>query len=315
MNILITGATGFIGRRLVEDISMKEGYKIYCLVRHTSRIDALKKYNVKFINADIGDYGSLKRNVPEQIDIVYHLAGYVKNNDLRKLHEVNVVGTENISRLSYDLKVRQMVYTSSVAVVSGNPDVPLVEDMPFKATNVYGQSKIEAEKKVLAYRRKGLKAAIFRPCMIYGEDEPHLLGLIIRLLKYGLLPVFRAGSNKLHLGYVGNVCNALIYSLGRHEFMEGAFFIADTEVLTVREILDILVDEIGARPPLVISGGITNLFVRLPYLGKIVKFSLKDRIYSMKRILGTGYRTAFRAEPSLRSSARSFVEKKQKGSR
>ncbi len=135
------------------------------------------------------------------------------------------MGTDNICGLAEKLNVEKMVYLSSVAVVSGNDCVPLSEDLPYKANNIYGESKIEAEKVVLGYRRKGLNVVILRLPPVYGEDEPHLLKKIIYLLKLRMLPLVNAGSNKLHLAYVKNVTKAILFSLNDERFLEGAYFI------------------------------------------------------------------------------------------
>ena len=307
MEILITGATGFIGKNLVEALVKEGSHQLYALVRKASKSDFLKKQGVNLIYADITSAESLKEVRQYKIDAVFHCAGYIEDNNREKLYQVNVLGTENICRLALELNVERLVYLSSVAVVSGNSQVPLTEDLAFSATNIYGLSKIEAEKKVLEFRKKGLNAAILRPCMVYGEEEPHLLGLILFLLKYRLLPIVNAGKNKLHLVYVKNVVNALILALHKNEFLKGAFFVADEEVLTVKEIFSIFSQAIYARPPFVLSMWLVPLIERIPFAGGELKFFLKDRVYDISRIKSCGYKGEFKAEDSLIRTAQYWL--------
>ena len=210
MNILITGATGFIGRHLVKRLANEGKYNITCLIRTTSNIALLKPYNVEFIYADITDASALTK-IKGDFDILYHCAALVYNDDPSTLDHINKVGTHNACELAYRLGVKRFVYLSSVAVVSGNDNVPLIEDLPYAATNKYGQSKIEAEKTVLEYRNKGVPTVILRPPMVYGPDEPHMMGALLKLLKYRLLPTINNGKNHLHMIYVENLVEALVF--------------------------------------------------------------------------------------------------------
>ena len=303
MNILVTGATGFIGRHLVERLSQTGTDTIFCLVRNPRKAKLLPQ-GVKCIYADITAFESLKKMLSYKIDIVFHCAGYVENKNRDLLHKVNVIGSENVCRLSQELNAERMVYISSVAVVSGNNDVPLYEEMPYKATNIYGESKIEAEKKVLKYREKGLRCIILRPPMVYGRGEPHMLGLLLFLLRCRLLPLINGGNSKLHLVYIKNVVEAMIFSLTKHEFLEGTFFIADNEVLTAKQILTILSKAINVSLPADIPAFLNYLLLNLPFVGGRARFLAKDRVYSIDKIKSLGFNPPYSVELSLSSSAR-----------
>jgi len=308
MNILITGATGFIGRFLVQRLCLDEQNNIFCLVRKNSKnIKYLTPFKVKFIYADITEASFIKEIKGLDLDVIFHCAGYV-GNKRERLCKVNVLGTKNICELALKLNIKKMVYLSSVAVVSGNENLPLVEDLPYKATNIYGISKIEAEKIVLDYRKKGLKVVILRPCMVYGESEPHLLGLFLFLLKHRLFPLIDEGKYKLHLLYVKNLIEAMIFSLSKEEFTEGTFFVADKEILTLKEIVDIFVKAIKAKPPLRIPSYLKPVLLNLPFLGRRLKFFLKDRIYSIKKLLSLGFKHPYPANLGLRKSAEFWLK-------
>lgn len=307
MNVLVTGATGFIGRNLAKRLIELGGYNVFCLVRNPAKAKIFESLPAKLIYADITNFDSLGKVYDYNFDIIFHCAGYVKNGNPKLLQAVNVVGTKNICELAFRSGVKRMVYLSSVAVISGNTQVPLTEDLPFKATNKYGQSKIEAERTVLDYRAKGLSVVIIRPCMVYGEDEPHMMRLLLFLLRFRILPIIDEGKNKFHLAYVKNVVEAMIFSLTKSEFTKGSFFIADQEILSSQEVFKIFSKAIGVKPSFSLPAFLKPLLLNLPYFGKRLKFFLKDRVYSIERLKSLGFVPSYKAEPSLSKSASWFI--------
>ncbi len=304
MNILITGATGFIGQNLVEELAKLGIHSLFCLVRNRKKAKLIEHFGVQLIYADITKKESLVGILENKIDVVFHCAGYVKNKNHHLLHKINVLGTKNICELSSLLNVERLVYLSSIAVVSGNPQVPLTEDLPFSATNIYGQSKIEAEKIVLECRGKGLRAVIIRPCMVYGKNEPHMIDRISLGAKCRILPIIDGGTKKFHLVSVKNVVQAMIFSLSREEFLEGAFFIADDEILTVKEVLMIFVKALNAPKPFAVNKPVSTVLRALPFLGKKLNFFAKDRAYSIERIKALGFNPSYSTFQSLFKSIR-----------
>jgi len=309
MNVLVTGATGFIGKHLVEDLSKLGKYNIFCLVRNSNKVKTLEGYGVKLVYADITQKSSLDNITDYKIDVVFHCAGYVNDGNPSLLHKTNVVGTENICELSLRLGVERIVYLSSVAVVSGNDQVPLREELPYKATNAYGQSKIEAEKKVLQYRKKGLKAVIIRPCMVYGEGEPHMMRFLLFLMRHRLLFLLNEGKSKFHLVYVKNVTELMIFSLGEDAFLKDSFFAVDREVLTTKEVFEIFRKSIGAKNFLNIPRFLTPLLLNIPYIGRRLKLFLKDRVFSIERLKETGFIPPYSAKENLNKSAKWFMHR------
>jgi nucleoside-diphosphate-sugar epimerase len=269
------------------------------LVRETSKVDFLKQRGVDCIIGDVSVERSLRPVMARKFDAVFHCAGYVKDDDWKKLHRVNVVGTENICACCLKLGVERLVYLSSVAVVSGNDISPLTEGLAYSATNLYGFSKLDAESKVVEFRKKGLRVAIMRPCMVYGSGEPHAMGKIIFALKHRLLPLVAEGKAMWHLGYVENIVDALLLALKKEEALQGSFFAADEEVLTVKEILAILSSNIRAPLPLRIPSWMTPALLKIPYIGSKTKFFIKDRVYDLTRLKSLGFKARFTARESL----------------
>ena len=288
MKIFVTGATGFIGRSLTERL-VEEGHDVICGLRSPAKLgslkDKVKSYRVYMEYKDT-ILQVLRREKP---DLVYHCAALVKSSNLEHLRRVNKDGTRNVLEACLGEGVKKVVYVSTIAVVNGNDNVPLTEDLPYKANSSYGQSKLEAEKIAVDFRKKGLKIAILRPCMVYGECEPHALDAFVSGIRKRMIPVFGNGDNKLHLVSVENVVDVMMLCLTKEKAYEGSYFIADKEVLSAKEVLNYIVEVLGAKPPFVIPEGVALFFSRVPFIGKYVGSFLKDRVYSidaLKKRLG-----------------------------
>jgi nucleoside-diphosphate-sugar epimerase len=306
--ILVTGATGFIGRHLISRLIGLDKYSIVAISRFSKRANKTKK-KIKLIKADITKEKNLEKLTKIPIDVIIHCAASVEGKKKKNLDKTNILGTENICKLGVELGVEKFIYLSSVAVVSGNKELPLTEELPHSATNLYGQSKLEAEKKVLIYRRKGLPVIILRPPMVYGEDEPHAFPFLLKLLSWRMIPLLEGGRYKLHLAYVENVVEAIIFALENNDMFEGSFFVADDEVLTIEQVFKKMAEGIGVRPPLSIPSFLTCFFCRIPFLGKHFRFLLKDRAYSTEKIKSLGFKLPYRAKDALVKSSRACLKK------
>jgi UDP-glucose 4-epimerase len=283
MKIFVTGATGFIGKNLTKRL-LELGHDVTCGVRSFKKLGSLHD-RVKKVHLQLEDREKIFDTLAsESPDVVYHCAALVESNFLPRLRWVNALGTQNVLEACLAARVRSVIYLSSVAVIAGNTQTPLTEDLPYKPTNPYGRSKVEAEKIALECREKGLNIAILRPCMVYGKGEPHLLKLLGRLLKWRLLPIFGSGENKLHLVSVDNVVDVMILCLGKPEAYEGTYVLADKKALNTKEVLNYLAKVLAAKPPLVVPENITKILTKIPLAGGFVRQFTKDRHYSIDRL-------------------------------
>jgi nucleoside-diphosphate-sugar epimerase len=283
---------------------------LYAIVRKTSNAVFLKNLGVNLSYADISCPDSLEQLVFPKIAAFFHCAARMKFTNWQQLYKTNVVGTQNICKLALKLGVDRFIYLSSVAVVSGNKEIPIKPDFRYNPTNIYGLSKVEAEKKVLEFRNKGLRVAILRPCSVYGEFDPRL-DPIFFLLRHRLFPLVNGGNAKWHMVYVRNVVNALLLGLRQDELLRGAYFVADDDILTLREIFTILSRTIKIRPPLILPVGLTPLVKNIPYLGKKLEVFINDRILDMAGIKSLGYKAEFKTEESLIKTAQSWLDSRR----
>ena len=315
MKILVTGATGFIGGNLTR-VLLKKGYEVICPVRKTSRTDLLEKAGAQLAEADITSERAVENVFSERSpEVVFHCAARVKDKNEEELFRVNIEGTRNVCRACYKHGVGRLVYLSSVAVVSGNPQVPLTDDLPYKAGNVYGRSKADAERIVMDFREKGLNISVIRPCMVYGRDEPHALDKILRAADSRCLPILNVPGmdSKLNLVYIGNVVDALCLALEKEEALHGTFMIADKEVITLRRFLEILYDELGKGRPPVVPSPVAGFLMAIPFFRKKADKLFKDRVYDITRARDMlGYDPKVSTEEGLRQTIRYWKVKNKK---
>ena len=283
MKALVIGATGFIGKRLSGRL-ITAGHEVVCAGRRLSCLGpALSRAKPVYI--DIEDIRLVKDVLrQESPDIVFHCAALVNNGPLQRLLEVNRDGSYNVFEAASAEGVKRVVYLSSIAVISGNNALPLKDDMPYSFTNRYGCSKVEAEKAALLYRHKGLKISIIRPVMVYGENEPHLLRFICRLIKRRLIPVIGAGSAKTQLVYIDNVVDVIMRAVVDEKAYEGTYIVADKEALTIAGFLQYMASCLNAKPPLRLPSFFDALLSGIPFIRHKVSYFTKDRLYCIDRI-------------------------------
>ncbi len=312
MKILVTGATGFIGRRLVEAL-FEDGHTMVCQMRDSSDTSLLEKIGVRLVNFDLKDAGATAKAIGEEKpDVVFHSAALVWDDDLARLMDANATGTRNLCEACYGHGVEKLIYLSTIAVISGNPEVPLTDELPYKTSNNYGRSKAEAERIVMDYRSKGLKAAVIRPCIVYGEDEPHALDRIFKAICHRRVPVLDIPEmdGRFNLVYVGNVVKILKLALEKDEALEGTFIVTDIDIITFRRFLEIVYDEFGVGPPPVVPGWLSRMMMVIPPFRRKVNDFLKERLYDTSRAVEMlGYDPEISTEEGLRRTVRYWKRK------
>lgn len=282
MKVLITGATGFIGKNLASRIAGK-GHRVIACGRSLDKLKNLTE-NVTPLYLSLEDKDNISKTLRgEKPDVIYHAAALIRGSR-DDLMRVNRDGTRSILEAALGAGVKKVILLSSVAAITGNDSVPFKEDVPLSANGPYGESKIESEKLAGAYREKGLKIAIIRPPMVYGPLEPHGLSMLIRLLRKRILPVFGKGENRVHIVSIENLLDALEICLSKEEACEGAYFVADKEVLTLRELLFYIAECAGCKNPFTLPEGFSNFLSNLPVFGPCISSLRKDRVYSIDRL-------------------------------
>jgi len=230
--LLITGATGFIGSHLCE-MSVEKGYDVIGFDRYNSENshgwlqNSIHKKNIELILGDIRDYDSVY-NVMKNCDTVFHLAAlvgipYSYVSPLAYL-KTNVEGTYNVLEAAKNLKVKNILVTSTSEVYGSAKYIPMNETHPLNAQSPYAASKISADQLSLSYFRSfKVPVKIIRPFNTYGPRQSNR-AVIPRLINQCL----DKKNNKLFLGnikpsrdfnYVTDTCEAYFEILKNNRFL------------------------------------------------------------------------------------------------
>lgn len=251
--LVITGAAGWLGRSLVDhyarNIADAGLSRLVCLVHDPADADSLRSLvsplhhdRVDIHVVDIVDEGSLApifEDLEDGFDVI-HTAGVIHAPRVRTIFAVNVNGTVNVLTLARRHGARRVVHVSSNSPFGTNPDRNDVfgEFEPFHPYLAYGRSKMEAELAVEEAVDAGLDAVIVRPPWFYGPHQPARQTTFFSMVKAGRFPIFGSGDQRRSMVFVEN----LVDGIARARLWDGpagrAWWIADAEPYTVREIVD-----------------------------------------------------------------------------
>lgn len=171
MKVLVTGATGFIGRNLCLHLA-EQGYNVVALCRDTAHPYLTPHKNITPVKGDILDRGSLLKAM-NRCGQVYHTAALAKMwcRDKNDYYNINVVGTRNVLELADESGVSKVVYTSTCGVWGPTIKHPMSENDPridgFAID--YERTKYLAEIETRIYSAKGLNVVTVNPSRVYGE--------------------------------------------------------------------------------------------------------------------------------------------------
>lgn len=252
MNILITGATGFIGSHLVKAL-VCEGHFCRCLVRKTSNVGELKKHDVELFYGDITNPDSLQ-GIAEGIDLVYHLAAMghvsaISDDAYQRFRRVNVYGTENLAEKCVKESIQRFVHFSSTAAM-GLIKKPIAgEDTPCQPSTPYQKSKFDSEQVILSYWKKhNLPAVILRPCMAYGPGGEGEFLKWCCWIKKGVFPKVGGGKSLIPMVHVEDVVRATILA-GKRGIPGEVYLITSEESFELGFIRDLVIKHLNIRRP------------------------------------------------------------------
>ena len=232
MKAFVTGGTGFVGAHLVRALRAR-GDTVTCLVRSTTKAQALGWTNVRLIRGDLHDAAALREGCADA-EVVYHVAGRISARDLDEFMRANRDGTANVLEAAAPVSLRRFVLVSSLAAAGPTvPGKPIDETRPPSPVTPYGQSKLAAEGLVRAMAGSW---TIVRPPTVYGEWDREVLK-VFKLARTGLAPVFGDGSQELSVIYAGDLAAALVAAATTPATTNRVYYAAHPVVTTSRELV------------------------------------------------------------------------------
>ena len=248
MNVLITGATGFVGNALVNRL-LANDVNVLAWVRKESRNlpDSVQQ-------AVIGDLSvldqtslALKHIAFEGLETVIHTAArvHVMNDDasdpLERFRKVNRDATLFLARIAADSGVKRFVFLSSIGVNGNNSLKPFTEQSELAPHDLYAISKLEAEQGLLALALEtGMEVVIIRPPLVYGFNAPGNFGNLVKWMSKNIPLPFGAIHNQRSLVALDNLVDFIALCADREKSPKAAnevFLISDNEDVSTSQLL------------------------------------------------------------------------------
>lgn len=292
--VLVTGATGFLGTRLVE-LLIQRGYTVRALARKLSNIEKLKSLQSEIYFGDVADFESLKSTF-KGVDIVVHAAADTAGNeDDSKLSTIQ--GAKNVIDLCQQYKIKKLVYISSLSVygVTDYKKWQLVseqsslERFPEKR-GYYSHAKLQAEKIVTDAINK-IPLVCLRPGTIFGPGGDIFTPMMGFAVGHKLFAVIGKGDFVLPLVYIDNLVDAVITVIEKEESIGKIYNIVNSDNLTKKQYVEMLLKKLYPNAKYIyIPYGFLNITV---FFQEILTKMLKQKpfltryrlISSQKKIL------------------------------
>lgn len=252
MKVLVTGASGFLGGHLIEEL-VGRGHEVVAMVRQGSDTLYLDYLKLEIRRADLTDPESLVGAV-RGVEAVVHLAAYYTFSGKKELYErINVQGTRHLLEAMVRNGVKRIVYCSSTEAMGPTQRAAADEGSECHPYYEYGRSKLRAEQAVRESEAKGIEHTILRPSGIYGPRN-------VEDVSYWFITTFANsiasrmiigdGKKVLQFVHVGDAVQGIVLALENGEKAKGqTYIITDKRAYSYEEIYGIMADIFGKEPP------------------------------------------------------------------
>ncbi len=287
MIFFVTGATGFVGQRLVNAINDE--------IRVLSRT---KQADYETVVCDL-QFEEIPGNALDGVDTVFHLSGFAHDfhnvSKAQKIYQkVNVDATIRLAKLAVKSNVKRFVFVSSVKAGG----LPLFkqcasEKSRSKPDGIYGKTKREAELALLDITKKSnMHVSIVRPSLVYGPNVKGNLQLMLSGIEKGWFPPLPETGNRRSMIHVDDLVRAILF-LAKEDGANREIFIAtDGGYHTSREIYNAMCNVVGRPTP---RWGVPKILFNMvgilsPYIRYKINKLLGDECYSSKKLESLGFK-------------------------
>ena len=230
MTVLVTGPTGFLGRRVVQKL-IDHSYQVRCLVHSPGRERMFPQGSVDVYYGDINNADALA-SAMQGVDQVVHLVAVIRENGAATYDRINRQGTENVVAAAKAAgNVQQFVHISAVGAVD-NPEFP------------YLRSKWQGEHSVAG---SGIPYTIIRPSIVFGPGDEFINSLAALVRLFPLVPVIAGGRNRLQPIWVDDLAQCIALSLSRHDLQGHTLELGGPEQLSYNQVTSVVAQAMGKR--------------------------------------------------------------------
>jgi len=253
--ILITGAPGWLGTRLVQSLLQQvpeltvlsqtaPASRIRCLLMPGIDPSPLPvSEQIELVTGDLRSHDQVEAFCKNAAGgTLYHCAGLVHPaRYVRDLYDVNVKGTRHLLQAAEQAGVRRAIVISSNSPVGTNHgrDHRFDEHSPYDPYMCYGHSKMLMERVTHEVQARGkLETVILRPAWFYGPGQPERQTTFFRMIRKGLVPVVGAGENLRSMSYLDNVCQAMLLCSMNPAANGQTYWVADQQPYSMNQVVD-----------------------------------------------------------------------------
>ena len=234
MKILLTGATGFVGSHIVEEL-ISQKHTVIATIRNKSNLKWIKDYPVQFENCSLNDEEQLSKLV-STVDVVIHCAGVVRALNWDGYYNINVVGTQNLVKAAIKNKnnIKKFIYISSQAAMgpSQNEQPKALTEQENPVSN-YGKSKLLAEQEIK--KMEGLiPYTIIRPASVYGPRDKDIF-IFFNLVKHHLKPTTHT-KRFIQLVFVKDIAKVISITLNNENTNNKIYYLCDGNIYTWKDV-------------------------------------------------------------------------------
>jgi len=296
-NILLTGATGFVGQALAESLFSNYG-SLTCAVRKQTR-KLSTNYDQKVIGSICPETDW--SDALTDIDIVIHCAAkaHVLGEMVTSMDEfrkVNTFGALNLAESAAKAGVRRFVFISSIGVNGNNNMVPFSEESKERPKEKYAVSKYEAEQGLLALIQKSsMEVVIIRPPLVYGPNAPGNFGSLVRWMNKSIPLPLGAIHNQRSLVALENLVSFIVHCIKHPKAANKVFLISDGEDVSTSELLRKVASAFGKRSWLIP----VPVFL-IAFVAKLIgKGDVTNRLFSSLQVNSSKARTLLDWKPVI----------------
>ena len=252
MRAFVTGATGFIGGRLVERLRGR-GEQVVALVRSPHKAARIRELGCELAEGDLSDERAI-REAAQGCDAAFHVAADYRVGIPRSEHaamfEANVRGTERVLHASMEARVRRIVYVSTIGAF-GNTGGRVVDETyrhpGHGFLSSYEETKVLAHRAVEALVERGAPVVVVMPGGVYGPGDTSDLGQLIDRVRTGRLPGRMYPETGFNWVHVDDVVEGILLAHDRGRL--GEAYVLGGQLGTIGDMIDAVASASGRRAP------------------------------------------------------------------
>ncbi|WP_186198999.1 NAD-dependent epimerase/dehydratase family protein [Burkholderia gladioli] len=234
MTILVTGATGKVGSRLVKRMRQR-GDQVRALIRDRARAAQLNTDRLELVEGDLLDPDSLHAAV-RGADAIVHCAAFFRGATSEQMHSVNDLGTQSLAVAARDAGVKRFVFLSTGLVYGTSGGRLASEDDSCAPTVAYPVSKLAAEGFLLGL--ENLDVRVLRLPFVYGDGDPHIAEIAPLMQRW-------QPTQRMSIGHHADVAQAVMRLIDKSDPAHRVYNVVDDDAPKIAELLA----SVGAPPP------------------------------------------------------------------